>query len=197
VNPTDYPNEALRHYSICSISTDEVLQFAVKKEGSSETSGVVSHYMHDEAKVGDTLELRAPAGDFLLHHVEDKFLFITVCVGATPVMAMIEEALAADNDSKFIYSVQNEGMHSFKDETKAFGEEIDVKIKYSETEGYLTHEDFEGLEDRSVYICGSMHFMNAMIKVLSEVGFKEENIHFEPFGPKMSVIGETVASASN
>src|SRR5699024_11548565 len=135
-------------------------------------------------------------GDFLIYHEEDKFLFIAGVVGATPEKAMIEEALAANKDSKFIYSVQNEGMHPFKDEKKAFGEEIDVKIKYSDTEGYLTHEDFEGLEDRSVYICGSMHFMNAMIKVLSEVGFKEEDIHFEPFGPKMSVIGETV-SASN
>lgn len=196
VDPTDYPNEALRHYSICSINTDEGLQFAVKKEGAGEKSGVVSHYMHDDVKVGDTLELSAPAGDFLLNHEADKFLFVAGGVGATPVMAMIEEAMAAEKDSKFIYSVQNEGMHPFKDEMKAFGEEIDVKIKYSDTEGYLTHEDFEGLEDRSVYICGSMHFMNAMIKVLSEVGFKEENIHFEPFGPKMSVIGETV-SASN
>lgn len=195
VDPSDYPYEALRHYSICSINTGEGLQFAVKKEGTDDKAGVVSHHMHDDVQVGDTLELSAPAGDFLLNHEEEKYLFIAGGVGATPVMAMIEEAIDADKDSKFIYSVQNEEMHPFKDEMKAFGEQIDVKIKYSDEEGYLTHEDFKGLEGRSVYICGSMHFMNAMIKVLHEVGFREEDIHFEPFGPKMSVIGETVASS--
>lgn len=192
VDPSDYPYEALRHYSICSVDTADGLQFAVKKEGTDDRAGVVSHYMHDDVQVGDTLELSAPAGDFLLNHDDEKFLFIAGGVGATPVMAMIEEAIAAGKDSKFIYSVQNKGMHPFKDEMKQFGEQIDVKVKYSDDEGFLNHEDFEGMQDRSVYICGSMHFMNAMIKVLHEVGFSDGQIHFEPFGPKMSVVGETV-----
>ncbi|MCD2136496.1 globin domain-containing protein [Salinicoccus halitifaciens] len=192
VDPSDYPYEALRHYSICSIHTEEGLQFAVKKEGTDDTAGVVSHHMHDDVQVGDTLELSAPAGDFLLDPADEKLLFIAGGVGATPVMAMIEEAIEAGKDPKFIYSVQNKGMHPFKDEMQEFGERIDVKVKYSDDEGFLNHEDFEGLQDRSVYICGSMHFMNAMIKVLHEVGFSEDNIHFEPFGPKMSLVGETV-----
>ncbi|SOC37797.1 globin domain-containing protein [Salinicoccus kekensis] len=192
VDPSDYPYEALRHYSICSVHTEEGLQFAVKKEGTDDTAGVVSHHMHDDVQVGDTLELSAPAGDFLLDPADEKLLFIAGGVGATPVMAMIEEAIEAGKDPKFIYSVQNKGMHPFKDEMQEFGEKIDVKVKYSDDEGFLNHEDFEGLQDRSVYICGSMHFMNAMIKVLHEVGFSEDNIHFEPFGPKMSLVGETV-----
>jgi ring-1,2-phenylacetyl-CoA epoxidase subunit PaaE len=51
-----------RSYSLCSIPTEETLRVVVKKiEG-----GVFSTYANDQLKVGDTLEVMTPAGNFYL-----------------------------------------------------------------------------------------------------------------------------------
>lgn len=188
VKPEDYPNEALRHYSICSTDTSKGLQFAVKREGAGSTAGVVSNYMHDMIQVGDTIELSAPAGDFILNPEHKDILFVAGGVGATPIMAMAEEALENNVDAKFLYSALDKNHQPFKDEMASLSG-MDVYVKLTDQEGFLTHEDFEGESDREVYICGSMHFMEAMTKILKETGFKTEQIHFEPFGPKMSLAG--------
>lgn len=187
VKPEDYPNEALRHYSICSNDAADGLQFAVKREGAGETEGVVSNYMHDDVNVGDVIELSAPAGDFTLDPSHDKILFVAGGVGATPVMAMAEEAVSRNIDAKLLYSALDGAHQPFKEEMAALNKEMDVNIKLTEEEGYLIQEDFRGYEDREVYICGSMHFMDAMTSILTDAGFSSEQIHFEPFGPKMSL----------
>jgi nitric oxide dioxygenase len=187
VKPEDYPNEALRHYSICSIDTTNGIQFAVKREGVNETSGVVSHYMHDDVNVGDTIELSAPAGDFTMNPAHEKVLFVAGGVGATPIMAMAEEAIDRGLDAKLLYSAYDEAHQPFKEEMEKLKDDIDVHVKLTNQEGVLVREDFAGYEDREVYICGSMHFMEAMTQVLKEVGFNDKQIHFEPFGPKMSL----------
>lgn len=188
VDPADYPYEALRHYSICSIYTDDGLQFAVKREGADDTEGVVSHHMHNDVNIGDTIELSAPAGDFMLEENHDDILFIAGGVGATPVMAMIEEALEAGKDAKFIYSAYNYDNLPFKDGMYALEDKMDITVKLSEEDAVINQNDLRGHQYREVYICGSMGFMNAMMKNLTEVGFKESQIHFEPFGPKMSLV---------
>ncbi|MCG1008552.1 flavohemoprotein [Salinicoccus sp. ID82-1] len=188
VKPADYPYEALRHYSICSNKTVDGITFAVKREGTDDTKGVVSNYMHDEIEVGDALFLSAPAGDFKVDEDHSSLLFIAGGVGATPVMAMAEEAIAKGNDVKFLYSAINETHLPFKDQFETLeAEGADIRIKFSESEGYLNREDFVGNEDREIYICGSMVFMNAMITELNEMGVDDSRIHFEPFGPKMSL----------
>src|SRR5699024_118018 len=89
---------------------------------------------------------------------------------------------------KYVYSCINEDHQPFKDQMAAIQEKgADLKVKFSETEGFLNKEDFKGTEDRQIYICGSMGFMGTMMKELKEMGIDESRIHFEPFGPKMSL----------
>ncbi|GAB3069023.1 globin domain-containing protein [Salinicoccus sesuvii] len=188
VKPADYPYEALRHYSICSNKTVDGLTFAVKREGEDDTKGVVSNYLHDDIESGDVIFLSAPAGDFKVEDTHSELLFIAGGVGATPVMAMAEAAIAKGNDVKFLYSAINEAYLPFKDQFENLeAEGADIRIKFSESEGYLNREDFAGNENREIYICGSMTFMNAMINELNAMGIDDSRIHFEPFGPKMSL----------
>lgn len=188
VKPADYPYEALRHYSICSNKTVDGITFAVKREGTDDTKGVVSNYLHDDIEEGDALFLSAPAGDFKVEEDHSELLFIAGGVGATPVMAMAEAAIAKGNNVKFLYSAINETYLPFKDQFENLESEgADIRIKFSETEGYLNREDFTGNENREIYICGSMIFMDAMINELNEMGIDDSRIHFEPFGPKMSL----------
>lgn len=188
VNPEGYGNTALRHYSICSIDKEDGIRFAVKREAIKGREGVVSNYMHDAIEEGDALFMSAPAGDFKVVEDHDRLLFIAGGVGATPVMSMAEDAVAKGKDVKYVYSCINEDHQPFKDQMAAIQEKgADLKVKFSETEGFLNKEDFKGTEDRQIYICGSMGFMGTMMKELKEMGIDESRIHFEPFGPKMSL----------
>lgn len=187
VSPKDYPYEALRHYSISSIDTANGLQFAVKREGEGDTKGVVSHYVYNDVNVGDTIELSAPAGDFLLNPEDEQLLFVAGGVGITPIMAMIEEAIQNNKNAKLIYSVRNESEFAFKDEIEALKEKIEVDVRFTDETGRLMGKDFRPYIDHSVYLCGSMHFMQAMIDFLEDEGIELSQINYEPFGPKMSI----------
>lgn len=188
VNPESYGNTALRHYSICSNDASDGITFAVKREAIKGKEGVVSNYMHDSIEEGDALFMSAPAGDFKVEEDHEKLLFIAGGVGATPVMAMAENAVSEGKDVKYVYSCINADHQPFKDQMAGIQEKgADLKVKFSETEGFLNREDFEGSEDRQIYICGSMGFMATMMKELKEIGIEESRIHFEPFGPKMSL----------
>ncbi len=188
VNPEGYGNTALRHYSICSNDASDGITFAVKREAIKGKEGIVSNYMHDSINEGDALFMSAPAGDFKVEEDHDKLLFIAGGVGATPVMSMAEDAVAKGKDVKYVYSCINKDHQPFKDQMAGIEEKgADLKVKFSETEGFLNKEDFAGNEDRQIYICGSMGFMGTMMKELKEMGIEDSQIHFEPFGPKMSL----------
>lgn len=188
VNPEGYGNTALRHYSICSNDASEGITFAVKREAIKGKEGVVSNYMHDSIEEGDALFMSAPAGDFKVEEGHDKLLFIAGGVGATPVMAMAEEAVSKGRDVKYAYSCINADHQPFKDQMAAIeAKGADLKVKFSETDGFLNREDFADSDDRQIYICGSMGFMGTMMKELKEMGIDDSRIHFEPFGPKMSL----------
>lgn len=188
VNPEGYGNTALRHYSICSNDASEGITFAVKREAIKGKEGVVSNYMHDSIEEGDALFMSAPAGDFKVEEGHDKLLFIAGGVGATPVMAMAEEAVSKGRDVKYAYSCINADHQPFKDQMAAIeAKGADLKVKFSETDGFLNREDFADSDDRQIYICGSMGFMGTMMKELKEMNIDDSRIHFEPFGPKMSL----------
>ncbi|OFO56461.1 globin domain-containing protein [Nosocomiicoccus sp. HMSC059G07] len=187
VKPNDYPYEALRHYSICSINTTNGLQFAVKREGEKDEAGVVSHYLFDELNEGDMIELSAPAGDFLLDHSDEKLLFIAGGVGLTPIMSMVESAVKHNKDIDLIISTTDETTLPFKEELKSLKENVNINIRYTKDDGYLTANDISGYDDYSIYISGSLAFNQAMINASLDNEYDMSKVHYEAFGPRMSL----------
>ena len=60
---------------------------------------------------------------------------------------------------------------------------------YSDTEGYLTNEQINTMltPNADVYICGPAPFMQAIIGQLREMGVSQDRIHYEFFGPALSI----------
>lgn len=195
VQPKGEENLSLRHYSICSVDTSTGLKFAVKREGTGERKGLVSHYLHDEIQVGDTLEFTAPAGDFLLAESDKPLVLVSGGVGITPVVAMLEQQVK-QNPARPIYWVHscfNEKNHAFKAEVEtllAKAQNAVAHIVYTENApridvNFVKQHLPQGSD---VYLCGSIGFMEDVLAALKESGWAESDIHFEPFGPKMSVV---------
>ncbi|TDL98856.1 flavohemoprotein [Macrococcus brunensis] len=191
VHPEGDPNDMLRHYSICHTDITKGIEFAVKRDVHGEEKGAVSNYLHDTLKEGDEILLSAPAGEFTVKATDRPLAFISGGVGMTPLMAMLHEQAVKGKDVKFIHSAYNRAEVPFKDEITAFHNQENVQFyfNYSESAGRLTKEKLEGIltGEEEIYMCGSVNFMEVMLKTLTAMGIAREQIHFEPFGPKMSI----------
>lgn len=202
-HPTRHNNEydALRHYSICSVTVDKGLRFAVKlEEPKGKPVGLVSEYLHEDVSVGDELFLSAPAGDFtlnekLVYQNEVPLVLLSAGVGVTPLLAMFEAQLLK-NPERPIYWIQS----SYDSARQAFKAHVEELLKKGKnTHKIIVHTanspriDDQFLDSRvpgngDVYICGSLQFMQAMVGHLNTLKHKNDSVHYEPFGPKMATI---------
>lgn len=199
-DPKDSDHIALRHYSLYSASSEKGIQFAVRRDNRNEHHGLVSNYLHDHLEIGDTVLLSAPAGDFalnqnLVQQNEIPLVLMSAGVGVTPVLSMLEAQVSANPKRPIIwvYACQNKAHH-------AFAAEVDKLLEMAETvETHLFYFDSGQILDEAwlaklpkpadIYVCGSMPFMESMIDGLMALDHGVDSVHYEPFGPKMSLGG--------
>ncbi|MBC8266891.1 MAG: 2Fe-2S iron-sulfur cluster binding domain-containing protein [Flavobacteriales bacterium] len=118
--------EVRRVYSICS-APNKGLSIGVKLvEG-----GKMSSFLTKDVKVGDTLELMPPAGNFVLKGDEKHIVGICAGSGVTPILSMIKSELVESKDSKFtlIYGNKSQESAMFYDELKALEENNSDRLK--------------------------------------------------------------------
>ena len=185
-----------RQYSLSKATDSESFRISVKKEDENNPEGKVSVHLHNNVNVGDTVELTAPAGDFILDPAKTTpVTFVSGGVGITPMMSMFE-TIAKNNPTRsvsFIYSARNENLHPFDKDIRSLMENMDdakyVSLYSESGDGFITkdvlkeHANVNG----DVYVCGPAGFMEAMINYLLELGIPNENIHYEFFGPAMQL----------
>ncbi|SSD62229.1 related to Flavohemoprotein [Saccharomycodes ludwigii] len=192
---------ALRHYSICDIETPGVFKFAVKLAD----KGLVSHYLIDDVNVGDEIELSAPSGDFSLDHSllnkdEYPLIFMSSGSGATPLISMLQEQVMKGSPTRPIVWIQTNKSELEQPFAETIERELS-KLKNSENIQIYTNQnmgriDAKFLEEKNIvrskadiYICGSLSFMNDIIGLLEAEKETHDyhRLHYEPFGPKMSI----------
>ncbi|WP_201555293.1 globin domain-containing protein [Psychrobacter sp. 72-O-c] len=197
-DPKDSDHLALRHYSLYSANTDKGIQFAVRRDNRDEHRGLVSNYLHDHLQVGETVMLSAPAGDFALNKKlmtqnDIPLVLISAGVGVTPILSMLEAQVATNPQRPIIwvYACQNKDHHAFDEKTHqllASAEKVEKNIFYFD-EGQILDEAWLATlpEPADIYVCGSMPFMESMIDGLTTLDHGVDSVHYEPFGPKMSL----------
>lgn len=197
-NPKNSEHLALRHYSLYSARTDNGIQFAVRRDNRDEHRGLVSNYLHDDLQVGDTVSLSAPAGDFALNKPlimqnDIPLVLISAGVGVTPILSMLEAQVATNPQRPIIwvYACQNKDHHAFNDETHKLltsAANVEKHIFYFEDGQLLDNAWLATLpKPADVYVCGSMPFMESIIDGLMTLEHGVDSVHYEPFGPKMSL----------
>ncbi|MES1964061.1 globin domain-containing protein [Psychrobacter sp. AH5] len=197
-DPTDSDNLALRHYSLYSAHTDEGIKFAVRRDNRNEHYGLVSNYLHDEVEVGDTILLSAPAGDFALNQDlmgqnDIPLVLISAGVGVTPILSILEAQIASNPKRPIIwaYACQNEQHHAFDKQVNqllASAKDVEKQVFYFDSGKLLDDRYLATLpEPADIYVCGSMPFMESIIDGLTALNHGLDKVHYEPFGPKMSL----------
>ena len=185
-----------RQYSLSQAVKPDQFRISVKREADNDPNGRVSGYLHEEVNIGDTIEVSAPAGEFVLDAEKDSpVAFVSGGVGITPMMSMFETVatLTPERPTVFLHAARNESLHAFDKDIQKYAATMDnvaYKTLYSDMpEGYITHEVLEEFVDITgdVYVCGPVPFMEAMIQELRSLGMKEHQIHFEFFGPAVAL----------
>ncbi|RNF40142.1 NO-inducible flavohemoprotein [Planococcus salinus] len=185
-----------RQYSLSQASRPDEFRISVKREDDNDPAGQVSVFLHNQVNVGDTIEVSAPAGEFVLdaNHTT-PVAFISGGVGITPMMSMFETVatVTPERPTAFLHAARNESLHAFDKDIQKYVATMDnanYKTLYSEQpQGFITREVLEEMVDVTgeVYVCGPVPFMEAMITELRALGLTEEQIHFEFFGPAVAL----------
>ncbi|OUR65429.1 nitric oxide dioxygenase [Methylophaga sp. 42_25_T18] len=201
VSPENSDYEQIRQYSLSGASGKDYLRITTKAE----LNGLVSTHLHKSTEES-TVQLQVPAGVFNLDLNAKKHVFIAGGVGITPLISMLYEAI--DNGIKpenilFIQCQRDETSQILKEELASLQREAGFRYKTSfmvsdngDNKGFLntsilnkwlTEYELNTDGDTAVYFCGPKPFMSALKQCCLTLGFAEEAIHYESFGPTTAI----------
>lgn len=195
--------EQRRNYSICSSDGgDEPLTIGVKRVA----NGVVSQYLNDHVKPGDTLELYPPMGSFTIDAEGSGGAPVVLYAGGsgiTPILSMLKSMLASGSNQSLtlIYANRNERSIMFADVIDALAAanpdtfrvihvlEDNAATSRSSYAGLLNVEMATSLLSAVTsnaascqhYMCGPQGMMEAVGRALRDLAVPESNIHREYF----------------
>ena len=163
-------------------------------------NGLVSNYLLDEVKCGDTLISSGPAGNFYFNPLIHKKT--TVCIaggsGITPFMSMIREIVECGLDRRvyLFYGSRTTDDVIFGDEITDLAQRFEnihfIPVIEKPAEGYdgacgfITHEVLrevlENIEDKSFFICGPQGLYDFCLPQVEDLGIPRRKIKQEMYG---------------
>lgn len=187
--------DELRTYSLSNYPNESIYRISVKKV----PGGLISSYLHDEIKIGDSILAMEPAGIFTLKNRPDnsQLVLISGGIGITPLLSMLYSESKNTNNIHFIQALQNSNIHPFKEDIKFIAKNTGIKntVFYdSPLPQDLKDVDYDvagrinkdWIKDNlslnsDFYFCGPPPFMKALENSLLELGVPSERINYEFF----------------
>lgn len=180
---------AQRSYSIASAPGDDHLELCVEAMPDGEVSG----HLHDEARVGDTVEVRGPIGRWFTWGGRTPSIAVVGGTGVVPVVSMVRHAraLGVSERLRVVAVTRTLAELPYADELLAHGAFVATTRENSVVDGRdrvaaTPYPDevaplAEGVE--RAYVCGSPGFASYGVRLLGEVGVRKDAIRVEQFGP--------------
>jgi ferredoxin-NADP reductase len=190
--------QAARSYSLAGPPDGGRIEITVQRV----PDGEVSSYLVDEARNGDTVDVRGPVGGWFVWKPEDTapVLLVAGGSGVVPLMAMIRfRDGVSPAPFRLLYSVRTPDDRIYDHELRRRSTEdsgLDITFLYTRTApegetrlvGRITAEDLlrygwpPDLEP-TCYACGPTPFVETVADLLIDLGHKPMRIRTERFGP--------------
>lgn len=208
----DLPDEfvpVMRSYTLSdSPHRADHYRLSIKREAAPVDSpdapaGAASNFMHDHVEEGSVLQLRAPAGDFVLR-AEGKgpVVLLSGGIGCTPMVSMLSAIADVDStrDVWFVHGVRNGEEHAFGAHVRALAAKHDnvrAHVRYSRPGvGDVAGRDYDSTGHVDIallqalgvntgaqfYLCGATPFMRGLYRGLVDWGVDPFQINYEFFG---------------
>jgi ferredoxin-NADP reductase len=179
---------ASRSYSVAS-PPDGSAEFELTVERLDD--GEVSGYLHDDAAVGDDLEVRGPIGGWFVWRGDTPAVLVGGGSGIVPLMAMLRLARRTRHSDllRLIVSVRSPADLFYAGELP--GPETTIVFtregppSATRPPGRLVVGDLAPaiLPEATGYVCGSAGFADSASDLLVAAGLPAERIRVERFGP--------------
>jgi len=186
-----------RSYSLSGSASGDRYRITVKRE----PDGAASRFLHDMVKVGDVIEVKAPAGGFLIPSGDSPLVLVSVGVGLTPMLAMLHQTAGEQSDRPvwFIHGARNGRHHALGDEVNrliaasqhatkrvffSMPESTDLLGRDFDAEGRITADDLLALNagtDAHYMLCGPVGFIADLKSGLEAASVRTNQVHFESF----------------
>ncbi|MDC9719618.1 MAG: 2Fe-2S iron-sulfur cluster-binding protein [Gammaproteobacteria bacterium] len=191
-----------RSYSICSGVDDGHLRVGIKRV----RGGVFSNHANDHFKVGDSIEVMPPQGQFspqLDAKHQKNYMCLAVGSGITPILSIISSLLSREPQSmvSLVYGNKRTNTVMFKEELSFLKSRYlnrfkwvnimsqedqgsdTLKGKVDNKRGYLLqkHKIINILETSEAFICGPESMISEVSHGFRLEGLANEQIHYELF----------------
>ncbi|WP_311276670.1 NO-inducible flavohemoprotein [Methylobacterium sp. WCS2018Hpa-22] len=210
----DLPGQGVlkRNYSISCAPNDRAYRITVKREERpGEPAGIVSNWLHAEAKPGTALRLAPPAGDFFLDRsTTAPVVLVSGGVGLTPMLSMLETLVetGADRPVWYVHGSISGRFHAMREHVRglaARAPNIEVRTFYAvpedgdrqgidyDADGLITADWLARetpLTEATYYLCGPKPFLASLVHGLARHGVPAERVRFEFFGPADELVEE-------
>jgi len=184
-------SEQSRAYSFSSLQKDGEVSFLIRNV----PGGLMSHFLTNLAKAGDSMSLAGPLGSFYLRPIQRPLLLLAGGTGLAPFTAMLEKIAeqGSEHPLHLIYGVTNDFDLVELDRLQALAARI-PNFTYSACvanpdsqypqKGYVTqHIEPRHLNDGDVdlYLCGPPPMVEAVSQYVREQGITPANFYYEKF----------------
>ena len=184
----DYEGKSLsRSYSLASSpETDNAHKVTIKRV----SDGRISNWFNDGVKSGDTLQVMAPSGRFVLKDNTSPLWLFGGGSGITPMISIIKTALLKTSRIiQLVYANRDEQSIIFDEELKALqanhADRLKIIHSLDNRDGYLTAEKIKSWlpldKSGDYYLCGPGPFMDVIETTLKEIGVTREQVILERF----------------
>lgn len=199
VPSTDSAQPLTRTYTLSDAHDSRRYRISVKRDGAA------SNWLHTHLVAGMHIEAMKPRGAFVYDKASPRSaVFISAGIGITPMMAMLQHALAASHadhehgkrlfffhgarsDRERPFSAQLKALaarnsalslHLFDSAAEAASEGVSPgRIDIGALKRILPFDDYD------FYLCGPAQFMRDLYDGLRALNVADERIRFEAFGP--------------
>ena len=209
------PKPVVRCYSLSSAPQPDHYRISVKaitttlpSSGANQPQqvhhGVASHFINNSMCVGDRIEVKAPAGHFVLDESSElPVVLLAGGIGVTPMISILQH-LRDTNSARMtllLYGVRNSAEQAFADAIQrvtdvrenfhaihCFSRPLptDVPDQNFQVGGFVSVDLLKQVLPNNhcqFYLCGPPAFMESIYQGLMEWQVPEGRIFFEAFGP--------------
>ncbi|MDM3888731.1 benzoate 1,2-dioxygenase electron transfer component BenC [Pseudomonas sp. BCRC 81390] len=184
-------SEQSRAYSFSSLQKDGEVSFLIRNV----PGGLMSSFLTNLAKAGDSMTLAGPLGSFYLRPIQRPLLLLAGGTGLAPFTAMLEKIAeqGSEHPLHLIYGVTNDFDLVELDRLQALAARI-PNFTFSACvanpgsqyprKGYVTqHIEPRHLNDGDVdvYLCGPPPMVEAVSQYVREQGITPANFYYEKF----------------
>jgi ferredoxin-NADP reductase len=199
----------VRCYSLSDRPREDFYRCTIKRIGPPAGGPVIpagrgSSYFHDIVKVGDVLDVRAPAGTFFVDPLANEpIVLIGAGIGITPLVSMLDAIVHAGRprEAHALFGFRNAADQPFKEHLIRLAREhrnVRLHVSYSSPRpedvlyrdynhvGRMTIERVRAIlpsNNFRFFVCGPSRMMESVVPALWSWGVPESHVHYEAFGP--------------